>query len=554
MLSDCLSGAGIRTVYWIDDKFGDASDAKITEDIRALLLVLKHRGGKDFRHNQIEGGQIDLTADDATIAAQLRDALPGDNMKLRSIFDAAHKKLRKEADFDFDFSYGEFDNTVADLRSKLTVFPVTYAQWNSLEIDLNAAGEDTLFIIDRELGEDVGESGEAILARIVASKSTAHCVMLSQSYSSDEIDGRRKQIAEAHNADQTKFALVSKRFSPTDGNVGDRLASSFRTTFLYRITFLITSKLSDSIIESLEQFIKQLVGLSVYEVDKAIYENSLSEGVSEIDVLLRLLIARARFGAIQTGQSVEVLDRLQRLRRVRAMSPKPDHTLKEGTVSALREWREAEVFSSSSIVNPVLSPLANGDVFEQSDGKAKFVLLAQPCDLVVRQVDNEQGQRVSGEGLFVTITEHNDDGRERGSTFDVKGVTRENVHWRLDFKECFAVNLAVLDFCSFNPEGRVRFSLKQEQPSYLTEHWDARFKKVMAEIAEAFSKNRVLELFSLGASRKARSMSPETTEDTLSFPLQRVGRLESGIAAAALSAWSSFNARAALDHDFARML
>jgi hypothetical protein len=39
----------------------------------------------------------------------------------------------------------------------------------------------------------------------------------------------------------------------------------------------------------------------------------------------------------------------------------------------------------------------------------------------------------------------------------------------------------------------------------------------------------------------------------IEYPIQRVGRLDSTVAHAVLAAWASYQTRAALDHDFARM-
>src|SRR5207249_3577690 len=69
-------------------------------------------------------------------------------------------------------------------------------------------------------------------------------------------------------------------------------------------------------------------------------------------------------------------------------------------MSLFREWREREIFEDGAGLNGLHSPLACGDVFE-CERKERCILLAQPCDLMIR----DNGKRRAQAGLLVPVTE-----------------------------------------------------------------------------------------------------------------------------------------------------
>jgi hypothetical protein len=68
----------------------------------------------------------------------------------------------------------------------------------------------------------------------------------------------------------------------------------------------------------------------------------------------------------------------------------------------LRQWRRDEVFDAGSRLNALRSPLACGDVFKKDGGNRYYILLGQPCDLVVRF----NGSRAAREALLVKLASY----------------------------------------------------------------------------------------------------------------------------------------------------
>ena len=109
-----------------------------------------------------------------------------------------------------------------------------------------------------------------------------------------------------------------------------------------------------------------------------------------------------------------------------------------------REWREREVFEDGVGLNELHSPLACGDVFE-FEKKERSILLAQPCDLMIR----DDGKRRAQAGLLVPVIELvGEDIKPSAASsrfFDLKGVFKAGKQWRIDFQNAVVIDLSVLE-------------------------------------------------------------------------------------------------------------
>ena len=141
----------------------------------------------------------------------------------------------------------------------------------------------------------------------------------------------------------------------------------------------------------------------MYDLDRVVFHNSLTEGASELDVLTRMLLLRQRVAVdSELGRSQEYFDILSRLRALRALTG-PLTSTRHGNPAMLKQWRRDEVFDPSERVNAAHSPLACGDVFVRSGSSDVFLLLGQPCDMAVRP----SGQRNTHEAIFAKVEKWN---------------------------------------------------------------------------------------------------------------------------------------------------
>jgi hypothetical protein len=218
------------------------------------------------------------------------------------------------------------------------------------------------------------------------------------------------------------------------------------------------------------------------------------------------------------------------------------------------------VHEEGEIINPIHSPLCCGDIFEctSRDGSKvhhkTFMLLGQPCDLMVR----DTGSRGAEAGLLVLLTAEPKTGAKEARNahryHEIAGVLPEDKVWRVDFMTAFVVDLSVLDYCVFNRDGRICLSPETAVADHLL---TAGYERVLVD-AKKFAR----KIFNSACKTLPKQLSVGTRGNKyrgavngalIIYPIQRVGRLDATIAHAVLAAWASYQARAALDHDFAHM-
>ncbi len=154
-------------------------------------------------------------------------------------------------------------------------------------------------------------------------------------------------------------------------------------------------------------------------------------------------------------------------RRQRAVASEP----------RLHAWRVAEVLDEGSYINALHSPLRCGDVFQHTQNQSRYVLLAQPCDLVIRGKEGADfGKRRRDEADLVLIEEGKPDDTKRESNFVIGGVGAHGESWQVNFRRAISVNLRVLELAVFDREGRVNWRLGQRAPIHLLPGWKKRFQ------------------------------------------------------------------------------
>ncbi len=220
-------------------------------------------------------------------------------------------------------------------------------------------------------------------------------------------------------------------------------------------------------------------------------------------------------------------------------------------MSCFRDLRQREVFFDGAGLNRLHAPLSCGDVFEVETNPAKhYLFLAQPCDLMVRK----DGERNAEVGLMVLISESAPRTRvplPDYRFYELKGIFGSDRKWQVDFRKLFVVNLLVLDLAVLSPDGRAELRRDQHNPSIeLTEGWSRRLKRLKCLI---FPSKGPPVIPSLGMGKHTRGINGRLEGDWLRYPLHRIGRLEPNLATAILGAWATFQTRAALEHDFARI-
>ena len=554
-VSKCLQAAGISKVVWIDDKFASPTRNDLEEAILKAVVALKERG--DTGAELATFGKVDL----AMAKPQVEDATvelcePLSESQLEQILAAlgvaaGTMKLPAQADLS-DPEFQELESALGDGLRKFS-----WNTWTSTGItEFRSANADTLFLIDKEFTRENTQSDGIDILDFLIKNTRGLCIMLTQACSVGDQEQRRMEFAKAKGILPHSFCVVSKLQS-VDFSVDDRFAMAVRTAMTHKFNGGIAYTISNTIQESAMDTATALTSQSVSDLERVLFENADEEGVFEYDAVLRIFEIQQRHALNAALAEDGIQKQLQLSRKFREATEGLEIKSVSLDMGYFRDMRAREMFFEGTGLNKLHSPLSCGDVFKAESGE-RYVLLAQPCDLMVRK----DGERKAEVGFLTLMSESNDSDAEEDEErkaipdyrfYDLKDVFGKDQKSIVNFRKMFAANLAVLDLAVLNSDGSVQLQREQPVPSIvLSRGWNIALKKAKGRIF--WRANKPPKEPSIGIGSRATNLAGVVSGDKnqIRYPLRRIGRLQPATATAVLAAWATFQTRAAFDHDFAK--
>jgi len=233
------------------------------------------------------------------------------------------------------------------------------------------------------------------------------------------------------------------------------------------------------------------------------------------------------------------------------------------------ELMALENYDRGETLNPLGLPLANGDVFKV--GARHYVLLEQPCYLQVRS-NGKRGRETPCLMLLKLGARERDSNNPTGRPGWELPLGHE---LGADVRDIFftprhPVAITVLDLCTMNQEGQARYcgahgaSTKPPLTPGLRRLQDDRlkhFERLARQVSEtlgALKENQPQQIHDrivaavLGGQGPVKVSFSSDESAVITYTCERVVRLASTYADAALSAFHVHEARAAHEHDLGR--
>lgn len=472
---------------------------------------------------------------------------------------------------------------------------LTPTEWKEQKDDLLATAkiDKTLFLFDRDLSNDNScdkDSGIRFLQEAISAHDKTFCGILSNTFRPEEEFDRWKEFAKNHNIDLNRFVLISKDHLNTDA---DRLgfARMVKLAVLNSPCQKLAEAVGQTVVDSVGSAHGELNKLNIYEFEDIVFRKSLTEGIWEPDTLFRifgLYQKNAVHQKLKTDSNIK--EQVQLIRSVVGIKTHPESFSSKET-----SWKiqRLEWYENAEQLNSYRIPLGLGDVFLNTADDTKYILLCQPCDLMVRS----KGQRGSGvtEVYLAQIINAREDA---AGVFELKYFD-ENTgkSMFIKFGKKHAVYLNVLDLCAMTEDGLARYPITEADGELLIPSWQQRleglkpsFEKCLTSLA---SDNAILNNLIAAENKvvvaqrevESEARSVETPEEkkpspvetlklqmestilpssgerlfvgtyngqTISYECQRIGRLLSPYADAALTAFHAFLARPAFSVDLGR--
>jgi hypothetical protein len=454
------------------------------------------------------------------------------------------------------------------------VLELSLHEWQEQKNDLlqEASEKATLILFDQDMTNDGGTLDEGIkqvAATLEKDDITGvYCGLLSHTGTVDEEPAKWEQLAKEHNFEKDKFIFISKERLRNNA-LG--FARMLKLMVLSPDCKLLKDKAKKIYSEAIEKAEKEIDGIGVYDFEHIVFTHSYDEGIWEPDMLFRL------FGHFHRKNTIKLARKNDDLRelagRIRKICHVPIPEKKEETPKHTSwEIQRQELYEDGEYINGLHLPLELGDIFEYSigQGKAKkYVLLGQPCDLMVRpkKKNSSAGHpntvtgAVMAEIKELDKTPHKPDTQELKYYSDTSGKKSYVMFGRAQ-----NIRLCILDLCVFQNDGSAKFTIDQECPDGLIPAWQDYYEKLQKEIKKIINRYaRISQIDSnklpkaereqllkyvLPPSSHTNLFKGKIVNQTLEYPLKRIGRITQARALAILSRYTNYLARAAFDRDF----
>ena len=417
---------------------------------------------------------------------------------------------------------------------------------------LDLARRNTAIVfLDRAIAEDSPDWGIRELSNLLAddANSPAFFVLLTNTIGTTDEYSEWGPLSEHSQIEPARFALLSKEHLSDDTS---HFPEALRIALMANPASRLVSDFASVTAAVVEQSAQRIQSLKAPEVERLVFGLAKEEGISEIDMLMRLFQIHHRsathINLLERSSVLESLTILRKLDECRAdrMTATSAHS---------EEIFYDELYENRSYLCEVRSPLELGDIFEKephqcSDASSirRYVLTAQPCDLMLRS-DAKRSPELS----YVTLLPIRRSFPKRSDpVFELRAFgAAGKPHW-IHLGRPEHIPIEAVEYCVFAPDGRSVVPDVNNLPDWLLPHW----KKRAQVLSDAVSKLKLAGLSHGNMERtiKARFgvrreclVKPRIEEPTFSWGLRRIGRMLGPYPNALLSAYSAHQSRAAFD-------
>jgi hypothetical protein len=535
---------GIQRVICVDDYYDITVEAVLDlcigiSDHPEKFVSIESFSGIDFSGYPDEWSP--------TLKRRLNDLTPDELAKL-------HHYLIEVG----DFTHITPPNQVAQLFDDSVYIGLSPVNWEKERSKLfaDSVNGSTLFLFDQNLGKGFEDRGMQIIQEIIRTESSDNiiCGLLSSTFSPDEEYTKWTDYSTEYNVNRDRFLLISKQHASLDSAAG-----MIKLIVLNRFCALLKRGVKDVLQKASEFAHSKIDEIDIYDFEHMVFSTSRSEGIWEPDTLLRL------YSIFQRG---ELLSLARNTPSVRDTADKLRQTIDIGISNKSTQTKFArKVMHYEQFENPDYLvghhiPLDLGDIFAttRGDDPKLYILLAQPCELMVRN-----GRRGgTNEGLFARImVKTSDFSLPSTAYYPLKYFSFDNDNeYVVDFRRALTINLMVLDLCIFNSDGISKLTLNTPLSNGLIPAWVkyhstvARYFGKYLEKLKRYAKflDEETKLMLLPASTPECKFKPEVSDDfsSIDYGLKRVGRLRQPTSGEVLLKLSHFNSRAAFDHELDR--
>ena len=479
----------------------------------------------------------------------------------------ARELITGEFENAIDASAAESLSEILDNVPNVEYITLSLQEWRkrSKELLSDNKTSNTVLLFDRDFGrEGSGSENEGIkLVRAVQSGGFSCCGLISHTFSRGDEYENWKSLATEHGLDRDRFVVISKdRLNPDSLDYYGFLGLLRLVALSVRYAEVKSN--AWSIFENSLTKAKEAVdSLSALDFDTIVFRSSRNEGVRESGTLFRLFsIFMRREAHSQLNDHQGITDAIARVQSISDAPEKIATALAGESASneAIRVQR-FENYEFDRELNLLHAPIDLGDIFKNTENEKYFILLVQPCDLMVRgNGKRSYDNKLYRTGAMAEIVVNPDGCKPSLQELPFFFCRPELGTAYIDFAKVHQALLAVLDLCTIQSDGVARIDVSQSCPHRLADPWKKRYKLLKKFFGDALvgngeskdgQPNASPESMALTRFSYTAQITSKACDHALEYDLRRVMRLRQPRSGAVLTSFSQYSARAAFEHDFA---
>jgi len=436
-IKDILNNFNISKVVYVDDYNVEISVEKvITSQKRNSIL-------KEY-FPEIIIGDIDIEN------AKLREQWKNINFETKSKIGQIIKSSEDTYDIDI-----ETIPLFAELISENFFYPLSPENWEKQKTEFLLDSKTTLFLFDQDLKMDGRDEGGIRIIKEISTNNDIICGLFTQKTTEDGYFEYRDKMCEKHSINKDKFFVIPKETVKNDMQLFLHL---LKLTILGKDFKLFKTNVNSIIKQTNDNVKDKIEKIKVEDFEHIIFQVPKIEGLWEPDMFFRIYSGFQRHEFISLAYSnAELKNSISKIRSVSDIPTKSDSF---NIPSDAWDIQHNELYENSDYLNNNHLPIEVGDIFEDINKNIKYILLAQPCDLMIRGKDGKRS-RSSNRLALIKIKKLSEEEKkdEKAYLQEVKYFgTIKDERWYVNFKDIFYVKSFILDLCIFHQNGISQYS------------------------------------------------------------------------------------------------
>ena len=468
----------------------------------ARVICVDDTYGDQLSLEEVVAAAASLDADQlADALPELGESIPDDQdvlrQKVRDVWDKLDEDIRpmraeavlvaarrQDGDETDDLANASILGELIPENKLVTLSP---SQWQDQQEDLLEADGDhrTLFLFDRDFSKDGGDSegGIKIIASLLARADTGSliCGLLTHTVTPENQSEQWAELSTKHGIPRDRFIVIPKLHLSKDPVL---FAQTLKFAALCPDFTEMKRKTKEIIADAAATAANRVDDVSIFDLDHIVFRVSAKEGLWEPDILFRLHALFHRLESRRLAHEGGALEEIAR--RLRAVSAIP--TDRGAFTPPSNAWaiQHEELFESDAHINQNHLPLEVGDIFERvgTTSRKRYILLAQPCDLMVRSDGKRYPELDRVPVAEVVCAEQAPHYSEALPYF---GSAPEE-KWHVKLKLIHQVRVCILDLCVLNDDGVGRLVVGGDAPPGIRPAWGARHAILTRLIGRAIRK------------------------------------------------------------------